>query len=133
MYDNLCTFTNFDSLGHLDYIVRYAPEHFHYKPMEYRDILEEIIKVLINKDIALEVNTSGYKSSPYPNPHPDILALYHQLGGEMITIGSDAHEPKFLACRFEKLPSLIKKAGLRQYVTFRGRRPQFHTLDQEDL
>lgn len=129
LYDNLCIFTDFDALGHLDYIVRYAPEHFRYQPMAYRELLEAILTVLIDKDIALEINTSGYKSSAWPNPHPDILALYHELGGELVTIGSDAHEPGFLAFRFERLPSLIKKAGLRQYVTFHGRRPRFHTLD----
>lgn len=131
LYENLCIFTEFDSLGHLDYIVRYAPQHFRYEPMEYREILEEILKLLITKDIALEINTSGCKSSPYPNPHPDILALYQSLGGELITIGSDAHTPDFLTYQFGQLPALIKNSGLRQYVTFHGRRPRFHTLDQE--
>lgn len=129
LYDTLRTFTAFDSLGHLDYIVRYAPDYFRYDPMQYRDLLEEILKILIKKDIALEVNTSGYKSTGYPNPHPDILVLYKELGGEMITIGSDAHIPDFLAYQFDRILPLLKKAGLHQYVTFHRRRPMFHPLD----
>lgn len=129
LYQNLSIFTDFDALGHLDYIVRYAPADFIYEPMAYREILEEILKILVHKDIALEINTSGFKSSAYPNPHPDILALYQKLGGEMVTIGSDAHTPDYLTYRFDQLPALINKTGLRQYVTFHRRRPQFHTLD----
>lgn len=129
LYDNLCLFTDFDSLGHLDYIVRYAPDSYEYDPAQYRELLEEILKLLIRNDIALEVNTSGFKSSSYPNPHPYILKLYRELGGEMITIGSDAHSPEFLAFEFSQIPRLLKESGLHQYVTFHGRRPRFHSLD----
>ena len=129
LYDNLCVFTEFDSLGHLDYIVRYAPDDFHYKPEQYHELIEEILKLLVRKDIALEVNTSGFKSGKNPNPHLDILTWYRELGGEMVTIGSDAHKPEFLAYHFDTLSSLIRTAGLHQYVTFRQRRPRFHSLD----
>lgn len=129
LYDNLCTFTGFDSLGHLDYIVRYAPDYFHYEPELYHELIEGILKLLIQKDIALEINTSGFKSGRNPNPHPDILTWYRELGGEMVTIGSDAHQPEFLAYRFEELFSLMSAAGLHQYVTFNQRRPRFHSLD----
>lgn len=128
LYENLCLFTEFDSLGHLDYVVRYAPDHFQYEPMQYRELLEEILKQLIRKDIALEVNTSGYKSGGFPNPHPQILSLYRTLGGELITIGSDAHQPEFLTYQFDRLLPLLKKNGLHQYVTFHRRRPVFHSL-----
>lgn len=129
LYDNLCAFTGFDSLGHLDYIVRYAPDSFLYEPAQYRELTEEILRRLIRSDIALEINTSGYRKGPYPNPHPDILLWYRELGGEMITIGSDEHHPEFVASRFEEASSLLKRTGLHQYVTFHRRRPRFHSLD----
>ena len=131
LYDNLCSFTGFDSLGHLDYIVRYARDDFHYEPVQYRELIEEILKLLVRKDIALEINTSGYRSVGNPNPHPDILAWYRELGGEMVTIGSDAHTPEFLAYQFDLLPSLARTAGLHQYVTFHQRRPRFHSFVPE--
>ncbi len=129
LYDNLCAFTGFDSLGHLDYIVRYAPDSFQYDPAQYRDVTEEILRRLIRCDIAVEINTSGYRKGPYPNPHPAILSWYRELGGEMVTVGSDAHTPELMASRFEGISALLKRTGLHQYVTFHQRRPRFHSLD----
>lgn len=128
LYENIRAFPYFDSLGHLDYIVRYAPPGFHYDPWDYQEILDEILRILVRKDIALELNTSGCQSTPYPNPHPAILGRYLELGGGMVTAGSDAHAPEFLAYRFDRLAQVMRDAGLRQYVTFHRRKPRFWDL-----
>ncbi|MCH5265011.1 MAG: histidinol-phosphatase HisJ family protein [Lachnospiraceae bacterium] len=128
LLDNITAFSDFDSLGHLDYVVRYAPDSFVYRLEEYFEIIEEILALLIRKDIALEINTSGLKSSDMPNPHLSVLTRYVQMGGELVTIGSDAHTPNYLGYQFERLPEWIKKAGLRQYVTYRARKPIFHSI-----
>lgn len=129
MLDCLSRFSNFDSLGHMDYIVRYAPKGFHYNPLDFQDITDEILKLLIRRDIALEINSSGlFSASSCENPHPDLLKRYAQLGGELITIGSDAHTPERIASGFPELEQHIKKTGLRQYVTYHSRRPVFHDL-----
>lgn len=108
--DNLQYFSTFDSLGHFDYIVRYAPSSFHYEPNQYMDLIDAILRLLIKKDIALEVNTGGWDSKcGCQNPHFDILQHYASLGGELITIGSDAHTPEDISYRFDELPALLKK------------------------
>lgn len=76
-----------DSLGHLDYIVRYAPTDYKYQPEQFREILEAILQTLIQKDLALEINTSGFKTPlSRQNPHEKIIEWYLALGGEMVTI-----------------------------------------------
>lgn len=123
LYSNLTAFHAIDTLGHLDYIVRYAPETYSYHPEEFRDIIEEILRFLIQKDIALEVNASGWKSMDFPNPHPDILTWYLGMGGELITVGSDAHKPEHLAYSFVRLSDLLQKKGVTQYTIFRRHTP----------
>ena len=125
---NLEKFYDFDSLGHLDYIVRYAPKDFVYSPKEYFEIIQEILLLLIRKDIALEINTSGFKSLTMPNPHLDILTLYASCGGELITVGSDAHTPEYIGYHFNEVETLMKKAGLHEYVTYHKRKPTFHSI-----
>lgn len=59
---NLEAYCNFDTLGHLDYVVRYGPNQnrdYHYA--QYQEILDAILKCLVKKDIGLEVNTGGFK------------------------------------------------------------------------
>lgn len=129
LYENLQLFHDFDSLGHLDYIVRYAPSSYSYVPDDFRDILDSILTFLIQKDIALEINTSGFKTEGRcPNPHMDILTWYQEQGGELITIGSDAHKPEYMAFRFDQITDMLQKTGLRQYVVYQQHKPVFYDL-----
>lgn len=129
MLENVQHFSSFDSLGHMDYIVRYAPSSYQYEPRQFMEQIDAILQILIKKDIALEVNTSGWKvEGRCQNPHLEILKHYVSLGGELLTIGSDAHIPEYLAYRFTDLSELIKKAGLRQYCVYKKRKPVFYDL-----
>lgn len=129
MLENIQCFSSFDALGHMDYIVRYAPTTYQYEPGQFMEQIDAILQFLIKKDIALEVNTSGWKvAGRCQNPHLEILKRYVSLGGELLTIGSDAHIPEYLAYRFSDLSELIKKAGLRQYCVYKKRKPVFYDL-----
>lgn len=129
LYENLKLFHSVDSLGHMDYIVRYAPADYVYVPENFREIIEAILELLIRKDIALEVNTSGWKTEGrYQNPHVDILNWYCQKGGELVTVGSDAHSPEYLAYRFDEIVNLLKRTGLRQYAVYQKHKPVFYDL-----
>lgn len=125
--DNLTVYPYFQTAGHLDYVSRYMPAprpEFHYK--DYADILDAILQYLIDNEKGLEVNTAGLKHGLlWPNPHMEILKRYRALGGEIITIGSDAHRPEDMAYAFDQLPAILSEAGFRYYTLYKEQRPVF--------
>ena len=93
--------------------------------MDYYDVFKELLTVLIDKGKGIEVNTgSMYKGFSYPHPHQTVLKMYRQLGGEIITIGSDAHVPEYLGYGFEQAEALLKQCGFTHYTLFKGGKPQ---------
>ena len=123
--DNISSYKNFDTYGHIDYIVRYAPEkNKGYTYQKYAHILDKILKALIEHDIALEVNTAGFKYGlGEPHPQSDILKRYLELGGDKITIGADGHNPEHIAYDFKKAETLLKDLGFKYYTVFKKRVP----------
>lgn len=119
-----------DTLGHLDYIVRYSPSGYKlYSYRQFSDIIDEILKLLIGREISLEINTSGYKNDgAMPNPNEEIIRRYKELGGERITFGSDAHTTDLLSGRFADAEKIAKTTGFRHYTTFVKRKPVVHTF-----
>ncbi|MGN0278702.1 MAG: histidinol-phosphatase HisJ family protein [Lachnospiraceae bacterium] len=128
--DNLKLFSNFDVYGHIDYVVRYGPtkdEGYSYEL--YRDILDKILNKLLDMEKGIEINTSALaKGMKEPNPCIGILQKYHDLGGEIITVGSDAHSPAQIAYAFDRAADILKDCGFRYYTTFEKRSPSFHKL-----
>lgn len=124
------TFSDFDVFGHMDYIVRYSPnKNTNYSAYDYMDIIDYVLKKLIYSGKGIEINTSGLKSGlPFSNPCPDILTRYKELGGEIITIGSDAHSVDYVGYEFSKAGDFLKAAGFNQYCIFRNRQPEFKNL-----
>lgn len=121
---------DFDSLGHMDYVVRYGTNREKdYSYQKYADYLDEILKYLIQNGKALELNTAGWKYGlSFAHPHQDILKRYKELGGEMITIGSDGHCPEHVAYDFSKVKEYLEMCGFQYYTEFRQRKPKFCIL-----
>lgn len=121
---------DFDSLGHLDYVVRYGKNREQeYSYQCFADEIDEVLKRLILLGKGLEVNTGGLKYGlGFPNPHPDVIRRYRELGGEIITVGADAHRPEHVAYDFGKAAEILKECGFRYYTEFIERRPVFKPL-----
>lgn len=121
---------DFDVYGHLDYIVRYGPnKNRYYSYKKYADVIDEILATLIENGKGIELNMSGLKYGlGHAHPTLDILKRYHELGGEIITLGSDGHAPEQIAWEFEKAPALLKKAGFDYFTIFHDRKPEFLKL-----
>ena len=117
--------SDFDALGHLDYVVRYGKhqaEEYSYRM--FADEIDAVLKKLIDMGKALEMNTAGLKYGlGFPNPHPDVLKRYRELGGEMVTVGADGHRPEHVAWAFDRAGELLKSCGFRYYTEFIGRKP----------
>ena len=128
--ENIRKFSNFDVYGHLDYVVRYAPEQDKdYSYEIYQDILDEILKLLLDKGKGIELNTGGLKKG-MRDFHPCMGALkrYRELGGEIITIGSDSQDTDNIAAHFERAADALKECGFRYYCVFEKRSPEYHKL-----
>lgn len=128
--ENVSGYTDYDVYGHLDYVIRYG--HFENKRYAYNDfkeVLDAILRTIIKNGKGIEVNTSGYKYN-LGNPHPsrEIIQHYKDLGGEIITLGSDAHMPGNICSNFDVAKDLLKSVGFTHFTTFVNRKPEFHKL-----
>ena len=128
--ENLETFTDFDIYGHLDYVVRYAPQQDKdYCYEKYADLFEHILDLLLENGIGLEINTGGLGYGlREANPCAAILRRYREKGGEIITVGSDAHRPQDLCRFFGRAEEILKDCGFRYYTVFENRTPYFEKL-----
>ncbi len=130
VYDNIQSCGNYDAVGHLDYILRYAPsknKYFSYK--ESADIIDCILKKIIYEGKALEINTNGYRSGlSSPNPCSDIIKRYMELGGVLFTIGSDAHCTGHIAYGYNEAYNLLSSLGIKHYAVYKKRKPEIISL-----
>lgn len=128
--ENVRKFSNYDVYGHLDYVVRYGPDKDRdYCYEKYGDILDEILKTLLEKGKGIELNTGGIKSG-LRDVHPctEILKRYRELGGEIVTIGSDAHGTVQIGEHFDRACEILKECGFVYYSVFEKREAEFHRL-----
>jgi histidinol-phosphatase (PHP family) len=119
---------NYSVLGHMDLINRY--DKAGYYPFErIRPLITEILKTVIADGKGIEVNTSSYRYGlPDLTPSRDILRLYRELGGTIITIGSDSHKKEHLGFRIQEVKQELRKLGFSQFCTFSKMRPIYHEL-----
>ena len=127
---NALSNVDFDVCGHLDFVIRYGPnKNQFYSYDKFSDIIDEILRTLIQKGKGIELNMAGFKYGlGHAHPTIDTLKRYKELGGEIITIGSDGHAPEQIAWEFSKAPSILKKAGFEYFTIFKNRKPQFIKL-----
>ena len=127
---NVTFFNDYDVYGHLDYVRRYVRDKSYvYNDAKFYDIIEMILKNIISKGHGIELNTRGLQEgfTPYI-PTIAILERYKQLGGEIITIGSDSHKLRNLGYGFKTAKDILTNAGFKYYTTFEDRKPTFIPL-----
>lgn len=122
------TYKDYSVLGHLDLIVRYDKAGIY--PFErVRPLIEEILKTVIADGKGIEINTSSRRYGLADStPSKEILKLYRELGGRIITIGSDSHKPEHLGAYFREAKQYLKDLGYEQFCTFDQMQPVFHSL-----
>lgn len=115
----------FDIMGHYDYVTRYAPYpqmSIFYK--DFPDLLDAILRYLAENGKALEINTKTYQELHGRTPELDrnILLRYMELGGEIISLGSDSHDACRTGFKFGYFAELIKSCGFRYLAHYEARR-----------
>lgn len=112
-----------NSLGHIDYLCRYVPyedKHIYYE--EFKPIIDEILKEIINKDIAFEINTRRFNSSEAIKKLIPIYKAYKKLGGKIVTLGSDSHREDSIGGNFKEALNFARECKL-QPVYFKNKKP----------
>lgn len=128
VYQNTFEHTNFDALGHLDYIIRYMPKTYSsvmdYQVSDYQNLLEETLKLIARRGQALEINTAGLrKGLSFPHPKPELLRMFREFGGEYVTLGSDAHAADQVGSNLKEAAELLLSCGFSYYTVFQKRKP----------
>lgn len=125
--ENIKIYDEFDVYGHLDYVVRYGGyENKKINYEEFGDILDAILIELIKKNKGIEINTSAIRyglDSCHPNI--EIIKRYKQLGGNIITLGSDAHNTNDLAKDFNLVYDMLEYLNIDNIAIFHKREPEF--------
>lgn len=121
-------YKNYSVLAHVDLITRYDTAGV-YPFEELRPILTDILRQVIADGKGVELNTSYHRYGlPDATPARAILELYRDLGGRVLTIGSDSHKPEHLGAYISEGMALLKELGFREFCTFERMEPVFHSL-----
>jgi histidinol-phosphatase (PHP family) len=120
----------FDVLGHLDVLVRTAFDVYgEYDPRPYETLIRPVLRNCIDRGIALDINTSAMRRNAHVLlPGPDILRWYAEMGGERVTLGSDAHRSEQVAFHLDAALDAMQAAGLRCVTQFEQRQPRLIPL-----
>lgn len=129
MYDNLKVYKEYCNIGHMNLVARYADATADFR--DYGDIVEEILKMIIADGKGIELNTSSFRyKMDCTCPSEEILRMYRELGGEILTIGSDAHTPDKLTDHFDYAVEYLQSLGFKYLASFASRRPSFVRLEK---
>lgn len=129
LYDVVKNYKNYSVLGHMDLMKRYDDHDGYDSFNKHKDIITKILQIVIKDGKGIEINTSSvcYKLDDLM-PSKDILKLYLELGGTIITIGSDSHQEDHLGAYIEDTKKQLKALGFTQYCTYNKMIPEFHNL-----
>ena len=125
IYREMKWLEDFDIMGHYDYIVRYAS--YPVTSIRYRDfsdIFDEMFRYLIQEGKALEINTKSYEGhrGRMVELDNDVLLRYREMGGEIVSLGSDSHEPSRVGAGFTRHAAFLKSLGFRWTAHYESRR-----------
>lgn len=128
MYDLVQNYHDYSVIGHMDLMRRYD-ENDGFEFSNNKDKVIQILKYIIEDGKGIEVNTSSHRYGLDDlTPSREILKIYKELGGKIITIGSDSHKKKDLGAYIEETKLELKKLGFQYYCTFENMKPIYHEL-----
>ncbi|MFS0783642.1 histidinol-phosphatase HisJ family protein [Bacillus sp. 1P06AnD] len=123
----LVSTADIDVLAHIDLIKRYTyrDKGTVYSFEQYKGIIEKILRKAIERGIGIEINTSGLRTSlNAAMPSKEIVQLYKELGGKILTIGSDSHSSKDVGGKVLDGYEIAKECGFTELTVFTGRKPE---------
>lgn len=129
----LCHTGLFDVIGHITYSLRYMKQRHGICPdiSRFDDIIAESFRVLAQSGKGIEINTSGLRQG-FGATFPDLkyVKMFRELGGEIITVGSDSHTVQDIGANVGDAAAIAEAAGFRYLTYFKERRPVFLGIDK---
>ena len=129
MLECLKDYNDYSVIGHINIVDRYQHLFLPGEPLnppEVMEIIRAILEVVIYNGKGIEFNTSSFRyKTPITVPSPEILKAYKELGGEIITLGSDAHSPDYIAYNFKYAADMLESFGFKYVSTFKEMKPDF--------
>lgn len=129
-------FDDFDCVGHMDLVKRYSFATYleNISLADSRQELEIFLKKLIQKGKGIEINTSGLRQNSRETlPGLDVLKIYKDLGGKILTVGSDAHKTEDLGKGITEAYKLAEEAGFKYITVFTNRQPEFIKIKEKTI
>ena len=124
----MCRLGKFDVLGHLTYTLRYmeGEQGIKIDLTPFDEIINESFKLLSHRGMGIEINTSGCRQK-YGKPFPDLkyVEMFKQAGGEILSIGSDAHCPDDIGKNIGDGIEIARQAGFKYLAYYQNRKPEF--------
>lgn len=123
-------FHHYSVLGHMDLLKRYDDKDGYPAFQRHKEQIADILRCVIADGKGIEVNTSSFRYGLDDlMPAKDILKLYLELGGTILTIGSDSYAKEHLQeAHIEDVKHILREIGFQSYCTFDRMQPRFHTL-----
>lgn len=120
-----------DVLGHIGYMQRYmARQGKGFDMMDFQDRLRTLFKLCVERGVGLEVNCSGLRDVLGDFiPQPSVLRLYRELGGEIVTTGTDAHSADRAGAGIRESRELLRSLGFQYFCLYKDHRPEFIRLN----
>ncbi len=126
MYDVVKAYKGYSCLAHMDLLTRYDQAGI-YPFDKVKDMIAEILKVVIRDGKGIEMNTSSWHYQlTDTTPSREILSLYKDLGGTILTMGSDAHITQYLGDHMVEGQQILQELGFKGFTTFTKWNPEFH-------
>lgn len=128
IYTCMTLYKDYSVLGHLDAIKRDDP-YGEYEDEKVKEILLKILKKVIADGKGIEVNTSNFRYGLSDlTPSRTILKMYYDLGGKILTFGSDTHSEEHVGYKIEEVKKIVREIGFTRFCTFEKMKPIFHEL-----
>lgn len=122
-------YDDFSVVGHLDVVKRYNDETRQFDTDKIMESVEIVLKKIIKKGKGIEVNSSGIRGGLYgPLPNWNIIKKYYDLGGRIITFGSDSHIAKDVGHSYDEVTTKLKDIGFTHITSFKNMEPIMRPL-----
>ncbi len=121
----------FDSAAHLSYPFRYIMREYKgpFRIAQWDDYFEAVVQLLADRGMALELNTSGLRADPpYTMPEVRWIRRYRELGGESLTLGSDAHVPQAVGGGILQAVHMARQCGFDYLCYYKERKPLYISI-----